>query len=140
PLWDPHLAADEVRRNATRGVRAVAFSEMPAALDLPSIYDASGHWLPFIEACDETGTVICLHIGSGSHVASSSADTPSRVRLSTVNFNPPRAFGHCALSGYLIHHPNLKLAFSESQIGWMPYVLERMDRIWRMGTKLSGVD
>ena len=31
--------------NAARGVRAVAFTEMPAYLDLPSIH--SGHWDPF---------------------------------------------------------------------------------------------
>lgn len=29
PLWDARLAAAEVRRNAARGVRAVAFSEIP---------------------------------------------------------------------------------------------------------------
>jgi len=42
PLWDPALAAEEVRRNAGRGVRAVAFSELPAQLGLPSIH-AHGH-------------------------------------------------------------------------------------------------
>ena len=26
--------------------------------------------------------------------------------------------------------PNLKLAYSEGQIGWMPYVLERADDVW----------
>ena len=30
PLWDVELAAAEVRRNAARGVQAVAFSELPA--------------------------------------------------------------------------------------------------------------
>ncbi len=35
PLWDPQLAAAEVRRNAARGVRAVAFSEIPLHLGLP---------------------------------------------------------------------------------------------------------
>jgi predicted TIM-barrel fold metal-dependent hydrolase len=140
PLWDPQLAADEVRRNAARGVRAVTFSELPAALDLPSIHAADGHWLPFIEACDETGTVICLHIGSGSHVASSSSDAPSRVRMSTVNFNAQLAFVDWMFSGHLVRFPNVKLAFSESQLGWMPYALERMDRIWRQGNALAGVD
>ena len=57
-----------VRRNAARGVRAVTFSELPSVLGLPSIHDKDGHWLPFIEACDDTGTVICMHIGSSSTV------------------------------------------------------------------------
>ena len=34
PLWDPELAAAEVRRNAARGVRATTFSEIPAYLGL----------------------------------------------------------------------------------------------------------
>ena len=38
PLWDATLAADEIRRNAARGVRAVAFSEIPPYLGLPSIH------------------------------------------------------------------------------------------------------
>ena len=39
PLWDPVLAAAEVRRNAARGVRAVCFSELPGNLGLPSVHD-----------------------------------------------------------------------------------------------------
>ena len=34
PLWDAGLAAEEIRRNAARGVRAVTFSELPSALGL----------------------------------------------------------------------------------------------------------
>ena len=47
PLWDAELAAAEIRRNAARGVRAVAFTEMPAYLDLPSIH--TGYWDPFFD-------------------------------------------------------------------------------------------
>lgn len=140
PLWDPILAADEVRRNAERGVRAVTFSELPHVLGLPSIHDAGGHWLPFIGACEETGTVICMHIGSSSTVPTSAPDAPGCVRMSTVNFNAQLAFTDWMFSGHLVRYPKLKLAFSESQIGWMPYVLERMDRIWRMGNAIARID
>jgi predicted TIM-barrel fold metal-dependent hydrolase len=140
PLWDPELAAQEVRRNAGRGVRAVTFTELPAALGLPSIHDKGGHWVPFIVACDETGTVINMHIGSSSTIASSSDDAPSAVRMSTLSFNAQLAFTDWVFSGHLPRYPNLKLAFSESQIGWMPYVLERMDRIWRVGNAIANVD
>jgi predicted TIM-barrel fold metal-dependent hydrolase len=140
PLWDPQLAADEVRRNAGRGVRAVTFTELPAALGLPSIHDKGGHWVPFIQACDETGTVINIHIGSSSTIASSSDDAPSAVRMSTLSFNAQLAFTDWVFSGHLPRYPNLKLAFSESQIGWMPYVLERMDRIWRVGNAIANID
>jgi hypothetical protein len=42
PLWDVDLAVAEVRRNAAGGVRAVAFTERPAYLDLPSLH--SRYW------------------------------------------------------------------------------------------------
>src|ERR1035438_6054876 len=74
PLWDVELAAAEVVRNAARGVRAVAFSELPTFLALPSIY--SGYWDPFFAACAETGTVVCMHVGSGTKVPTTSPDAP----------------------------------------------------------------
>lgn len=140
PLWDAELAAREIRRNAARGVHAVTFTELPSVLGLPSIHDKDGYWLPLIEACDETGTVICMHIGSSSTVPASSPDAPGCVRMTTVNFNAQLAFAEWMFSGLLPKYPRLKLAFSESQIGWMPYVLERMDRIWRMGNAIAGID
>jgi predicted TIM-barrel fold metal-dependent hydrolase len=33
-------------------------------------------------------------------------------------------------SGNLIKFPKLKLAYSEGQIGWIPYALERADTVW----------
>lgn len=33
-------------------------------------------------------------------------------------------------SGLLVRFPRLKLAYAESQMGWLPYVLERIDDVW----------
>ena len=30
----------------------------------------------------------------------------------------------------LVRHPQLRLAYSEGQIGWIPYILERADDVW----------
>jgi predicted TIM-barrel fold metal-dependent hydrolase len=38
-------------------------------------------------------------------------------------------------SGVLVRYPELRLSYSEGQIGWIPYVLERADNIW---SKKSG--
>jgi predicted TIM-barrel fold metal-dependent hydrolase len=32
------------------------------------------------------------------------------------------------VSGVLVRYPHLKIAYSESQIGWMPFVIERLDK------------
>ncbi len=129
PLWDPELAAAEVRRNAARGVRAVTFSEIPPFLDLPSIH--SGHWEPLFQACAETDTVINMHIGSSSRMPATSPDAPAGVQA-TLSFN--HAMGSLAdwlYSGILVRHPTLKLAYSEGQMGWIPYAMERADSVWR---------
>ncbi|HSY15309.1 MAG TPA: amidohydrolase family protein [Jatrophihabitantaceae bacterium] len=137
PLWDPIAAAAEVRRNAARGVRAVAFSELPAQLGLPSIYDKDGHWLPLFDACDETGTVVCSHIGSSSTIATTSADAPFGVAQALSTINSQLALADWLMSGLFARYDNLKLALSESQIGWMPFMFERVDRIWRQGNPMA---
>jgi predicted TIM-barrel fold metal-dependent hydrolase len=128
PLWDPQLAAAEVRRNAARGVRAVAFSELPAYLGLPSIY--SGHWDPFFRACNETSTVVCCHIGSGTKAPKTSDDAPEAVAGTIIFGNSVGAMADYLYSGIFIRYPQLKLLLAECQIGWIPYLLERIDDIW----------
>jgi len=130
PLWDPQLAAAEVRRNAARGVRAACFSEMPTFLGLPSIHDKDGHWDPFVAACDETGTTICMHSGSGSKMPSTSPDAPPAVGSTLTHELAEGSLADWLFSGMLARFPNVKLTYSEGQIGWIPYILARADRIW----------
>jgi len=129
PLWDADLAAAEIRRNAARGVRAVAFSELPPWLGLPSIH--SGYWDPFFQACDETGTVISMHIGSGTKTLQTSADAPASIGATMIFTNSAASMLDYLMSDVLKQFPNLKLLYAECQIGWIPYVLERADDIWR---------
>jgi predicted TIM-barrel fold metal-dependent hydrolase len=129
PLWDPQLAADEVRRNAARGVRAVCFSEIPAYLGLPSIH--TGDWDPFFAACAETGTVLCLHIGSGTKMPSTSADAPLGVTITIGYGNCMNSLADWLFSGKLEQYPGLQVLYAESQIGWIPYLLERADDVWK---------
>ncbi|ONH59119.1 amidohydrolase [Frankia sp. CcI49] len=130
PLWDAELAAMEVRRNAERGVRAVVFTELPSAQGLPSIHDANGYWDPFFTACNETGTVICIHIGSSGQGQMTSDDAPLCVPIALTTTASQFAMADWLLSGNLVRFPNLRIAFSESQIGWMPFLWERLDNLW----------
>jgi predicted TIM-barrel fold metal-dependent hydrolase len=128
PLWDVELAAAEVRRNAARGVRAVAFSELPPWLGLPSIH--SGYWDPFFAACAETDTVVAMHIGSGTKTINSSDDAPDAVQAVNMFANSALSLIDFLFSGVLVRFPQLKLLYAEAQIGWIPYVLERVDDVW----------
>jgi predicted TIM-barrel fold metal-dependent hydrolase len=131
PLWDAQLAADEVRRNAGRGVRAVAFSELPGKLGLPTIHDRDHYWEPFFAACNDTGTAIFMHIGSGSTWMTSSPDAPPAVTAVLVFMTSVMSLSDWLFSGALARYPNLRVCFAEGQIGWMPYVIERADNLWK---------
>jgi predicted TIM-barrel fold metal-dependent hydrolase len=128
PLWDPELAAAEVRRCADKGAHAVAFSENPAKLKLPSIH--TKHWDPFFAACDETDTVVNLHIGSSSTFPMTSIDAPRAVSLALTYQGASHAFADWLTCGVLDRFDGLRVALSEGQIGWMPFILERLDSVW----------
>ena len=100
---------------------------MPHHLGLPSIHDPSGHWDPMFAAADETGTVICMHIGSGSRF-DTSPYAPRAVTVVLIFNNAQASLVEWLCSGVLVRYPHLKIVYSESQVGWMPFILERLDK------------
>ena len=136
-LWDAELAAQEIYRNAERGVHAVCFSEIPPYLGLPSIH--SDHWHPFFRACEETQTTINMHIGSSSKMPSTSADAPAAAGSTLTFGNAMSSMTDWLFSGNLVRFPELTIAYSEGQIGWIPYILERADKVWEDNRAWGGV-
>jgi predicted TIM-barrel fold metal-dependent hydrolase len=130
PLWDVELAAAEVARNAARGARAVCFSEIPPHLGLPSIH--TGYWDPLFAVAEETKTVLCMHIGSSSKMPAASPDAPPSTPIMLSFNNSMASLADFLFSGVLVRFPALKLAYSEGQIGWIPYALERADSVWEL--------
>jgi predicted TIM-barrel fold metal-dependent hydrolase len=128
PLWDPSLAAAEVQRCADKGSHAIAFSENPHPLGLPSIHSAA--WDPMFAACEDTQTVVCMHIGSSSRMPATSPDAPFIVSSTLTFSNAMGSMLDFIFSGTLERFPELRIAYSEGQVGWMPYVLERADKLW----------
>ena len=136
PLWDPALAAAEVRRCAAKGSYAIAFSENPSKLGFPSLY--SGAWDVLWDACQDTGTTVSMHIGSSSSMPTTSPDAPLATTMSLSSQNAQASLCDWVFSGSLERFPTLKIAYAESQVGWMPYQLERMDLVAR--DHVGGVD
>ena len=125
-LLDPVVAAEEIRRNAGRGFRAVSFTESPGKMGLPSLY--SEHWDPFFRACEETETVVCLHFGSSGTTPTASDDAPPEAV--TVLFGSNMAAAVDWLFAKVpLRFPDIKLCLSEGGIGWVPAMLDRLDHM-----------
>jgi predicted TIM-barrel fold metal-dependent hydrolase len=127
PLWDPELAAREAARCAELGAVTVAFPENTTAVEIPSLY--GDEWESLWRVCAGTGTVISTHIGSGG-MYSTSLDAPPLVSSSLTHVKTAGALCDWLLSGIFERHPGLKLSLAEGQVGWMPYQLERLDKVW----------
>ena len=128
PMWDAGLAAAEVRRIAALGVRAICFSEIPTHLGLPSIH--TGYWDELFAVCNDAGVTLCMHIGSSSKMPAASPDAPPGAGNALSFNNAIASMADWLFSAKLIQFPRLKLAYSEGQIGWIPYILERADTTW----------
>ncbi|MFN3217001.1 MAG: amidohydrolase family protein [Acidimicrobiales bacterium] len=138
PLWDPALAAAEVRRCADKGSYAIAFSENPSKLGCATMY--SGEWDVLWDACQETDTTVSMHIGSSSSMPTTSPDAPLAASMSLYAQNAEASLVDWVFSGSLARFPGIKIAFAESQVGWMPFQLERMDSVYREGRGGVGGD
>ena len=129
PYWDPELMAAEVRRLAALGCHAVTWSENPEKLGVPSYHNP--HWDPFWAACEETGTVVCIHIGSSGQVAITSMEAPITTMLTLTAVGIFQTAGDLLWSPVLDKFPKLRFMLSEGGTGWIPYFLERADYVYR---------
>ncbi|HEX4219747.1 MAG TPA: amidohydrolase family protein [Acidimicrobiales bacterium] len=128
-LSDPEVAAAEIRRNAERGFKAVAFTENPEKLGLPSIYKE--HWDPFLRACEETETVINLHVGSSSETMLPSSDSDLAVLGVLFPVNGFAAAADWLFAKVPLRFPGVKIVLSEGGIGWVPILLDRLSYMGR---------
>ena len=129
PYWDPELMAAEVRRLAALGCHAVTWSENPEKLGHPSFHNP--HWDPFWAACEETDTVVCIHIGSSGQVAITSMEAPITTMLTLTAVGIIQTAGDLLWSSVLDRFPRLQFMLSEGGTGWIPYFLERADYVYR---------
>ncbi|WP_040795882.1 amidohydrolase family protein [Nocardia higoensis] len=137
PVWDPALAVAEVERLAGKGTRAVSFPDSPVPLGLPSFHHPT-HWEPLWDALEAARMPVCLHFGAGGFVPGFSvaappageAPAPFAVAIATFSTNLMWSTADLVFSGMLQRHPDLKFMLSEGGIGWIPYLLERLDYTW----------
>ncbi|MCU1376096.1 MAG: putative TIM-barrel fold metal-dependent hydrolase [Actinomycetia bacterium] len=134
-LQDAEVAAAEIYRNAERGFRAVSFSENPEGLGFPNIYQES--WDPFFRACEETQTVINLHVGSSGSTHRPSTSSAEGVATTLFPLNGIAALVDWVFAGIPERYPTITIALSEAGMSWVPMAYERLRRAHRQSVAVG---
>lgn len=131
PYWDVEATVAEIERMASRGARSITFPELPDRIGLPSWH--TGHWDPVLAVAAEAGLPLSLHFGTGGVPLASPEAMSSNftVGISLFGLNSMSAAAELLLSPVFHKFPKLKVALSEGGIGWIPYILERIDYVWQ---------
>jgi len=128
PLFDIDLAVAELERTIAKGASAISYSENPTVLGLPSVH--TDHWDPLWAVASEAGIPVCMHIGSSSKMITTSDDAPASVTLTLTGMNSILAGVDWLMCGAFERFADLNIVLSEGGAGWVPYVLERADKMF----------
>ena len=123
-LYDPKAGARELERCAKKGLKgAMIWCSPPADRPYSSdIYD------PFWAAAQELNMPVSLHAITG--MGESQTSLSERYMLSTViSHEVEKSFSVLIFSGVLDRFPRLQIVSAENNLGWLPYYLQRMDRV-----------
>src|SRR5438552_3753209 len=107
-------AITEMKRAKALGLRGVLLSAWPSGnLNLSGADD------PFFAEAEKLGLPVSIHIKPGSwELAAFAAVAPMQL---------DEVLAAVVMSGILERHERLRVDLGESGIGWVPYVLERME-------------
>jgi predicted TIM-barrel fold metal-dependent hydrolase len=156
-LEEPTLAAAELERAATIGLRGAVINAMPDTAGATPIFSAD--YEPVWSAAEAAGLPLSLHIGhcrslaplaaaakrsadeptgsSGNPLSASGSGTGlAEMFFTMMCLDMAEPIALLIFSGVLERHPGLRFVIAESGIGWIPFVVERMDytfdrhRLW----------
>jgi predicted TIM-barrel fold metal-dependent hydrolase len=128
PNHDAEAAAKEIRRCERLGLRGTVFVPWGAAM--PVWHEM---WEPMWSAAEESGLVLSFHVfeGGGATVGYEVKGIRHPAVIGSWTVVAPMQMDEILvsviLSGVCERHPRLRLVLGESGIGWLPYILERLD-------------
>ena len=131
PYGDIDAAVAELRRVAKMGLRGV---ELSCSWDMNPMWHPC--WEPLWQAVQEVDLPIHFHTFPAID-PNLLQDAPAEARrpafftvVSGFQMNLVNILAAIIGAGVLERYPNVRVAFGESGIGWIPYALDRMDFEW----------
>ena len=104
----------------------------PTDARIPPYYDPI--YTPLWSAIEETGIPISLHVCPPGGRGLSADPTPVKGLFQAM---PPilmsQALSEWIVTGAFVRHPRLHVVLVEAGLGWIPYMLDRLDRVARKG-------
>jgi predicted TIM-barrel fold metal-dependent hydrolase len=135
PSSDPIAAKNELVRCAKLGHRGAIISDTAGRGD--PIFEDS--WAPFWDAAQELGIPIHVHLAGGMHslkMVLNSWRMPASVAVAPMQLDETLA--GMIFSGTLEKRPRVKFVMGEAGLGWIPYVIERLDyELHKYGSKIK---
>ena len=123
PGHEPKAAADELARVAKLGHKGAIIGQDEGVT--PIFED---EWHPFWDAAEEIGIPIHAHLAPGGSQLKAQRDSwrmPAFVTIIPMQLD--ETLCGMIFSGILEQRPNVKFVLGEGGLGWVPYLIERMD-------------
>ena len=135
PSYDPHAAARELQRCAKLGHKGAIVSNT-VGRGKPLFAD---DWREFWDAANEIGVPIHVHLSPGGLHSLvprlGSWEMPAAVAVVPMQLDETLA--GLIFSGILETRPRVRFVMGEAGLGWIPYVIERLDHeLHKYGSKI----
>ncbi len=133
PTHSVEAAIAEMHNCANIGLKGVQFQAFFA--EMPHWDEA---WEPLWDAGEETGLPVSFHVGGGQWSTQGERPPGRGVQTTSTTVAPiqlDEVLVSVVMSGILHRHPGLRVVLGESSIGWIPFVLHRMD--WEYEVRMN---
>ncbi|MFC9978438.1 amidohydrolase family protein [Gordonia sp. NPDC127522] len=134
PFWDIEASAKEVERCAELGLRGITMCSEPQSAGFPNLLQSD--WNPLWEAITDTEMVVNFHVGASEFGMEAyykgtweGGDKWRQgiVGAAMIELHNAKVLANMLTSDLLDRYPKIKWVSVESGIGWIPYVLERLE-------------
>jgi predicted TIM-barrel fold metal-dependent hydrolase len=135
PFWDVEASIAEMKRCRADGHRGMIFSQAPEFFGQPSLGDP--HWDRLWAAAQELELSVNFHIGGGDMSGVNLLHPSSGVAANYASFpvtffvSNTRTIATLIGSGICHRFPRLKFVSVESGVGWLPFVTQALDWMWK---------